>query len=413
MSNLFQSLKSFDAYPKLNDEFKVKTFGGAIISLVSISLILVLFFSELSLYLQVETHDHLLVDTTRGEKMRINFDVEFPHIPCSLLSLDAMDVSGSHQLDVSHHIKKQPLDRSGQPIGDEVRHELETSKPLKAEELAAFKEAVQNNQTGPAHIRAAAPIPKPKIDPTKQPGYCGPCYGAELHPQQCCNTCDAVRDAYRARGWALVELKNIEQCVAAGETQDVILNQLERGEGCRMHGFLQVNKVQGNVHFAPGKSFQSAHMHIHDLAAFPAHRFNVSHRIHQLSFGEHFPGRVNPLDQTEKMLDESQSGGMYMYYVKIVPTTYAPLHGSVVKTNQFSVTEHFRTVTGSQGQGLPGCFFFYEISPIMVKFTEQRKSLPHFLTQLCAILGGVFTVAGMVDRLIYTSFRHWRKVLCI
>lgn len=42
-------------------------------------------------------------------------------------------------------------------------------------------------------------------------------------------------------------------------------------------------------------------------------------------------------------------------------------------------------------------FFF---SAPQVKFTETRKSLPHFLTQLCAILGGVFTVAGMLDRLV-------------
>jgi hypothetical protein len=97
------------------------------------------------------------------------------------------------------------------------------------------------------------------------------------------------------------------------------------------------------------------------------------------------------------------------YYVKVVPTTYDSLSGAVLNTNQFSVTEHFRSVSSREGQGLPGVFFFYELSPIMVKFTETRKSLPHFLTQLCAILGGVFTVAGMVDRLVYSSFRHMQK----
>jgi hypothetical protein len=35
----------------------------------------------------------------------------------------------------------------------------------------------------------------------------------------------------------------------------------------------------------------------------------------------------------------------------------------------------------------------------MVKFTESRKSFTHFLTQLCAILGGVITVSGLVDRI--------------
>lgn len=166
---------------------------------------------------------------------------------------------------------------------------------------------------------------------------------------------------YRARGWALASLDTIEQCAASGQTQGEMLAELERGDGCQMYGYLEVNKgervrwlcgrgsggvgrsrraalvssaqrsvvqcndgqpvltqlpsasahcpsvpfslaVAGNFHFAPGKSFQHAHMHIHDLAAFPAQRFNVSHVVTQLSFGEPFPGVVNPLDGAEKML---------------------------------------------------------------------------------------------------------------
>lgn len=51
----------------------------------------------------------------------------------------------------------------------------------------------------------------------------------------------------------------------------------------------------------------------------------------------------------------------------------------------------------------------YELSPIMVKFTESRKSFAHFLTGVCAIIGGVFTVAGLVDSLIYHSMRSLKK----
>lgn len=53
------------------------------VSLVSLTLIVLLFVSELSLYLSVETVDHLFVDVSTGEKLRINFDVTFAHIPCS------------------------------------------------------------------------------------------------------------------------------------------------------------------------------------------------------------------------------------------------------------------------------------------------------------------------------------------
>ncbi len=58
-------------------------------------------------------------------------------------------------------------------------------------------------------------------------------------------------------------------------------------------------------------------------------------------------------------------------------------------------------------------FFFLspaELSPIMVHFTEQRKSLLHFLTQLCAILGGVFTVSGMLDRIVRIHSGQMRRL---
>ncbi|KAI3505799.1 hypothetical protein L1887_28068 [Cichorium endivia] len=49
----------------------------------------------------------------------------------------------------------------------------------------------------------------------------------------------------------------------------------EQGEGCNIYGFLDVNKVAGNFHFAPGKSFQQSNMHFHDLKAFQRDSFNV------------------------------------------------------------------------------------------------------------------------------------------
>lgn len=49
----------------------------------------------------------------------------------------------------------------------------------------------------------------------------------------------------------------------------------QEGEGCQIYGFLEVNKVAGNFHFAPGKSFQQAGMHVHDLMPFQDMKFNV------------------------------------------------------------------------------------------------------------------------------------------
>ena len=51
--------------------------------------------------------------------------------------------------------------------------------------------------------------------------YCGSCYGAEQFPGHCCNTCEEVRNAYSKRGWALLQLEDVEQCVKSGYTSAV------------------------------------------------------------------------------------------------------------------------------------------------------------------------------------------------
>jgi len=245
--------------------------------------------------------------------------------------------------------------------------------------------------------------------PTLPPNYCGECYGA-AEAGTCCNTCDSVQEAYRKKGWAFTNPDGVEQCKREGWSQKMSSQQ---GEGCQVYGYLLVNKVAGNFHVAPGKSFQQHHMHVHDLQPFKDMKFNLSHTIIRLSFGKEFPGIVNPLDNVTKGLEREEGSaavGMYQYFVKIVPTIYEGLGGRLINTNQFSVTEHFKNVAREgSSHGLPGLFFMYELSPIMVKFTEERKSFTHFLTGVCAIIGGVFTVAGIIDAMVYHSLRTLKK----
>ena len=49
-----------------------------------------------------------------------------------------------------------------------------------------------------------------------------------------------------------------------------------------------------------------------------------------------------------------------------------------------------------------GVFFFYELSPIKVELQERRPAVLHFLTSVCAIIGGVFTARTLA----YCSPRH-------
>jgi len=44
-----------------------------------------------------------------GEKMEIHLNITFPRIPCELLTLDVMDVSGEQQVGVMHGVNKVRL----------------------------------------------------------------------------------------------------------------------------------------------------------------------------------------------------------------------------------------------------------------------------------------------------------------
>lgn len=349
-----------------------------VVTIISTALIFWLVVSEFSYYLEPDVRPELKVDTSRNQKMRISFDVTFPHVPCAYMGVDAMDASGEHQLSIDHNIFKIRLAKDGRQIASEKQEVNAKPLPLATGE--------KNDQVAKA--------------------VCGDCYGSEDEERKCCNTCEHVQEQYRKKGWAF-NPDTVTQCKAEGFTQKL---KEQAGEGCRLHGFLHVNKVQGNFHFAPGKSFQTDNMHIHDLAALSFQQsFDLSHTITRLTFGEDFPKIVNPLDGVQKVWQHAGSNAMYQYHVKIVPTTYQLPTGDIIHTNQFSVTEHDRILSAGSRGGLPGLFFIYDFSPIMVSFTEHTTSFAHFLTSLCAIVGGIFTVAGIIDSFIYHLMKQIAK----
>ncbi|KAL8136925.1 hypothetical protein V2J09_002926 [Rumex salicifolius] len=379
MDGIFSKIRNLDAYPKINEDFYSRTLSGGLITLVSSFIMMLLFFSELRLYLYAATETQLLVDTSRGGTLRINFDVTFPALPCSILSVDAMDISGEQHLDVIHDIIKKRIDSHGTVI--ESRPDG-IGAPKIEKPLQKHGGRLEHNET-----------------------YCGSCFGAEDSDDHCCNTCEDVRESYRKKGWALTNPDLIDQCKREGFLQRI---KDEDGEGCNIYGFLEVNKVAGNFHFAPGKSFQQSGVHVHDLLTFQKDSFNITHKINRLSFGDYIPGVMNPLDGVE--WTHGSPNGMYQYFLKVcVEIVFNQIRCSHNQFEHFSVTEHFRSSAAGVFQTLPGVFFFYDLSPIKVIFTEQNVSFLHFLTNVCAIVGGVFTVSGIIDTFVYHGQKAIKK----
>lgn len=265
-----------------------------------------------------ETVDHLYVNGTRTNKLKVDFDISFHEIPCNLLSVDAMDDTGMPQKDAIHEIYKHKLSPEGEKqgfperseLGNTVRSEADLEELVKSQQNAAQQQAVM----------------KQKI------GDCGNCYGAGL-PGQCCQTCTDVKAAYQRVGWRF-KPHGIMQC-----TSEAFLNnmkeQFAEDGGCQLYGSLELNRGTGHFHIAPhkklhqpsaegGKLVQGGQpaglFNLMDLISFTFDQFNVSHTINTLSFGDNFPGIKSPLDGEKRSVVDTH--GMYQYYVKVVPTRY-------------------------------------------------------------------------------------------
>lgn len=82
------------------------------------------------------------------------------------------------------------------------------------------------------------------------------------------------------------------------DTEDIIKErraELNEGQGCNIHGELDVARVAGNFHF----SIHTDNIFIMQNLFASTARMNLSHHIHTLGFGPEFPGAVYPLDDSE------------------------------------------------------------------------------------------------------------------
>ncbi|KAL2145956.1 hypothetical protein VTI28DRAFT_5830 [Corynascus sepedonium] len=422
-----------DAFTKTVEDARIRTTSGGIVTIVSLIVVFFLAWGEWAEYRRIEVHPELIVDKGRGERMEIHLNITFPRIPCELLTLDVMDVSGEQQHGVQHGVTKTRLRPVSEGGGD------------------------IDSKTIDLHARDEVAV---HLDPN----YCGDCYGAPAPSNAkkpgCCNTCDEVKEAYTQAAWAFGRGEGIKQCENEhyGEKLDA-----QRNEGCRIEGGLRVNKVVGNFHIAPGRSFSNGNLHIHELNEYwnsPV-KHTFTHTIHHLRFGPQLPEslteklgpnkkmpwtnhHVNPLDDTTQQTDDVNYN--YMYFLKIVPTSYLPLgwektwtgfrerhaaelgafgtsaDGSI-ETHQYSVTSHKRSLAGGtdadEGHkerqhargGIPGVFFSYDISPMKVINREEKaKSFLGFLAGLCAIVGGTLTVAAAIDRALFEGTVRLKKL---
>ena len=253
-------------------------------------------------------------------------DITYPGLPCQLLSLDALDVSGKHEADIGGELHKERVAPDGTSLGV---YESHFEDPM-----LGFIEFFRPQKAG---------TPSPRL----------------LH---------------------------VEEIHAA----------LKAKEGCRVHGNLKVQRVAGNFHVSVhGQDWETLRL-VYDKAE----HINVSHVIKRLSFGDDYPGKVDPLNGFVRIIDAKEKSGTYKYFMQIVPTRYTrrrlpgagfgpgagvgPGAGSggaggsrgtrgkpkprktprgVIDTNLYSVTEFFPTRARLDRRWHPGDIFSVRSEP--------------------------------------------------
>ena len=194
-----------------------------------------------------------------------------------------------------------------------------------------------------------------------------------------------------------------------------LVNAVNNKEGCAFIGKIRINQVPGEYHisFHNYRSlWRDLNMKHGDLAP----RIKLSHSFKSLSFGDTTQRVVKRFELDPNLFFRSfedintfndNQVLNYNYFVKIIPYMLVDENwGSTYYAYSFSLTSKSKPFNPHHDE-MPIVTVRYEFSPIMMKVTHLKRDYLHFLTHVSAIVGGVFVVFSIINRistnLIYSS----------
>jgi len=94
------------------------------------------------------------------------------------------------------------------------------------------------------------------------------------------------------------------------------------------------------------------------------------------------------------------------HHVKLVRTDmkltrWNPFEVFQMQASSGSFTKEGTGYSGPHSHAAPSIDISYEVSPLTTVVSEKYGDFSEFLTGLCAIIGGVFTVMGMLDNVVF------------
>lgn len=200
---------------------------------------------------------------------------------------------------------------------------------------------------------------------------------------------------------------------------DRLEREFSQHHGCRLLGAIDVQRVPGNFHVGH-HSFQDVVQHYEQLGM----NIDTSFHIYHLSFGKqsdynkmrrHFPstGVSHPLDGFSRRPSYREAGSgksvarkmRTNIFVEVIPAEFrdhADWTVGMLKTESFIMNVQHETDFEARENII---VVNYNISPISIQFSNARENIFQFLINVFAIIGGIFTVAGIFDSMLHRSFK--------
>eukprot|EP00388_Colpodella_angusta_P003712 GDKJ01012905.1.p1 GENE.GDKJ01012905.1~~GDKJ01012905.1.p1 ORF type:complete len:416 (+),score=72.37 GDKJ01012905.1:186-1250(+) len=337
----------------------------------------------------------LVPPSPAGEVMDINIDFLIHRLPCEFITVNSQDVLGHREVNLNHFFQKVRLSSSGEILPEIKFNPIESDQPQNV--FNPFVGFIQGDL----------------------------------------NTYDT-------------------------EEKQILREHFVAKEGCHLFGTLNVNKVPGGIfisvkrHYNMLSEFAGGLQNV-DMENTIKHLSFGNHAELELAV-KSYPTvteqtKLTPLDgKTLKFAkgDTEASGNkVFEIYVKVVTTTFENVTGAkkmklkalkeqealsnkktsgtpnqeqqkvetevdedsvAIASPLFSpktIDSNIRAYqfTGSYNtlyhNSIPAIYLRYDVSPVMVTYRKEKETVWRFSVHVCAILGGIFSLAGIVDSLVH------------
>ena len=189
---------------------------------------------------------------------------------------------------------------------------------------------------------------------------------------------------------------------------DKLTESLLKNETCYIGGKISIKRVPGDFHISfhnYGPQWKSVVYNKPELSK----KVKMSHHIKTMDFGamerfKLFRYGIDPRSFFRTDLpdfSEFKENRDYIYYVKLIPYRFVDENRNRVDYSyQYAVSYKDKPQENEQ----PLVLVKYEFSAVTMQVTIQGRDYFHFLTHVCAIVGGIFVVFSILNRFLVSFF---------